>query len=174
MSDTFKIVIGNRAYSSWSLRGWLALAHTGAPFEEILLPLDTEEFRRRIGEYSPSRRVPVLIHGTLHIWDSLAIAEYLAEVFPEAGYWPANRSLRAYARSIACEMHAGFAALRRTLPMNCRAEGRRVALDAETKRDIARICDIWRTCRDQAGDGPWLLGRFGVRPRTRAGRCRSG
>jgi glutathione S-transferase len=156
------LVIGNRNYSSWSLRAWLFLAHSGLPFDTVRLSLDTEDFRRRIGEYSPSRRVPVLLHGPRRVWDSLAICEYVAET---AGCraWPDDDDARAFARAVSCEMHAGFAALRGELPMNCRARGRRVTPGADARRDIDRVCGIWREARDRfAAGGPWLFGDFTI------------
>ena len=115
MAD-FTIVLGNKNYSSWSLRGWLVLEASGADFAEVVIPLDRPETKAAIRAHSPSGRVPVLKHGELTLWDSLAIAEYLAERFPEAGLWPEDPELRAQARCIAAEMHAGFAALREHEP----------------------------------------------------------
>ncbi len=155
------IVIGNRNYSSWSLRGWLALRQTGRAFEEILVPLDRPETRAAIRRHSPSGRVPLLRHDGLRIWDSLAIAEFLAETYPAAGLWPEDAAARATARAVAAEMHAGFAALRRELPMDMRARvpGRRYG--EETARDIRRIREIWSECRTRFGaGGPFLFGRF--------------
>ncbi len=154
------LVIGNRNYSSWSLRAWLFSAHAGIPIDTLRLPLDTPEFRQRIGDYSPAGLVPVLIHGSLHVWDSLAICEYLAEVFSIANAWPEDVAARARARSLACEMHAGFPHLRRELPMNCRARDRRLVPSPAAQHDIDRIIDIWEA---QLGrDGPWLFGEFGI------------
>lgn len=157
------LVIGNRNYSSWSLRGWLALRKSGADFETLRLPLDTPEFRRGIERWSPSRRVPVLHHAGRIVWDSLAIAEYANEAFAAGALWPEDAGARAHARAAGCEMHAGFAALRAQMPMNCRARGRRVAGDAALARDIARVCALWRECRTQFGAaGPWLYGRWSI------------
>lgn len=159
-----RLVIGNYNYSSWSLRAWLALRHTGVDFQSVRLPLDTPEFEQRIGELSPTRRVPVLHHEGLVIWDTLAICEYLAERFPAAGLWPDAQSLRALARSACAEMHAGFAALRAALPLNCRARGRNVAYDDAVRADVERVCALWEQCRAASGDlaarGPWLFGTF--------------
>jgi len=155
------LVIGNRNYSSWSLRAWLFLASTGIPFETVRLPLDTDEFRRRIGDYSPAGRVPVLHHGAVRVWDSLAICEYIAETFEVAGAWPASPGPRAMARSISCEMHAGFPALRRELPMNCRARDRHVDTSAMARGDIRRVIEIWEQSLS-ASCGPWLFGEFGI------------
>ena len=114
------IVLGNKNYSSWSLRGWLAVKRSGADFDEVVIPLYRGDYMDEIRRYSPSGRVPVLHHGEVVVWDSLAIGEYLAEMFPEAGLWPADRDARAVARAVSAEMHAGFAALRDHLPMNIR------------------------------------------------------
>lgn len=155
------LVIGNYNYSSWSLRAWLVAKASGLAFEVLRLPLDTPEFARRIGEYSPSDCVPVLQHAGTVIWDSLAIAEYLAERFPEAGLWPKDSAARAAARSISAEMHAGFAALRRQMPMNCRATGRRVERSQALERDIDRIVEIWGDALTSYG-GPFLFGDFSI------------
>lgn len=157
------LVIGNRNYSSWSLRAWFFLARSGVPCETLRLPLDTPEFRRRIGDFSPSGRVPVLIDGECRVWDSLAICEYAAERWPGADGWPPTPAARACARSISCEMHAGFAALRAELPFNCRARGRRVTPGPAARRDIERVLAIWRDARRRfGGGGPWLFGEFGI------------
>jgi len=155
------LVIGNRNYSSWSLRAWLALRHAGAAFEEVRIPLDTPTTREEILEHSPAGKVPVLHDGGLTVWESLAICEYLAERFPEAKLWPEGREARAIARAVSAEMHAGFARLRNAMPMNCRAplagKGRAPGVDA----DIARITAIWRDCRTRFGaGGPFLFGAF--------------
>ncbi len=155
------LVIGNKNYSSWSLRAWLLLKHVGAPFSEVRIPLSTPQTRERIAVYSPSGLIPVLIDGSITVWDSLAICEHLAERFPASCGWPTEQRARAVARSISAEMHAGFVALRGELPMNCRA--RRVGLvpSAAAQADIDRIITIWRTCREQFGcSGEWLFGTF--------------
>ena len=157
------LVIGNRNYSSWSLRAWLTLKRTGVEFEEIVIPLMRPESRDAILAHSPSGNVPLLRHGNDRVWDSLAIAEYLAERYPAAGLWPADAGPRAIARSVSAEMHAGFMSLRRALPMNLRAHlaGRRWAEDVEA--DIARIQEIWSTCRQRYGEGgPFLFGTFTI------------
>ena len=158
------LVIGNKNYSSWSLRPWLALRNAGIPFTERLLLLFDENWKEAIAAVSPSGRVPVLLHGERTIWETLAILEYAHELFPEAGLWPADRDARAMARAVANEMHAGFAALRTHMPMNLRR------LDLEGKGrgpgvadDIARICAIWRDCRGRYGaGGDFLFGAFGA------------
>lgn len=157
------LVIGNRNYSTWSLRPWLFLRHHEVDFQDMRLPLDTDEFRMRIREYSPSGRVPVLVHGERRIWDSLAICEYANETFTEGLGWPEDAAARAEARSVACEMHAGFNALRSELPMNCRALDRHVEPGAAARRDIVRVVDIWEQARKRYGyGGPWLYGRFSI------------
>ncbi|MEH6472867.1 MAG: glutathione S-transferase family protein [Halopseudomonas sp.] len=155
------LVIGNKNYSSWSLRSWLVLKHLGIHFNEVRLALDTDQFKQQIGQYSAACRVPVLIDGTLNIWDTLAICEYLAEDHPLL--WPDNRQQRALARAYVSEMHSGFNALRSELPMNCRANQRQVEISAATRADIDRIEQIWQQCTDaKTQHGPWLFGRFGI------------
>jgi len=157
-----QLIIGNKNYSSWSLRPWYLMRRTGIDFDETCLRFGVD-FAARIGEYSGARRVPVLIDGDRHVWESLAICEYLAERFPEKRLWPADVGERAWARSIAAEMHAGFGALRDALPMNCRAADRRVEIGADVARDIERIQAVWRECRETFADaGPWLFGAFSV------------
>lgn len=156
-----KLYIGNRNYSSWSLRAWLLLAEAGIDFDEERIPLDTREFEERIGAISPARRVPVLVLDGAPVWDSLAIAETVAERWPDKGLWPADPEPRAHARSISAEMHSGFTALRSQMPMNCRAMGRKVPLSPELKADMDRIFAIWSECAARSGGG-WLYGRFGV------------
>ena len=163
MQETLQLVIGNKNYSSWSLRAWLCLEQAGIPFEEIRLPLFTEQWKREIARHSPSGKVPVLRHGQRRLWDSLAIGEYLHETFSAAPGWPADPDARAVARSVSAEMHSGFQALRDRLPMNCRRRfpGFRPPSDAE--QDVRRICAIWRQCRAAFGaDGPWLFGQFSI------------
>jgi glutathione S-transferase len=160
MSDLL-LTIGNKNYSSWSLRPWLLLKHLGLPFGERLIPLDTPEFARDVGALSPTRRVPVLQHGPLLIWDSLAICEYACELAGRG--WPADRAARAVARAACAEMHAGFSILRSQWPMNARATGRRTAPNPERTADVARIEDLWADCRNRFGTaGPWLFGEFSV------------
>ena len=161
--DKVTLVIGNKNYSSWSLRAWLALRKAGIEFEERRLPLDTEQFAEDIGEYSPSAKVPALQDGSHSIWDSLAICEYVNERWASGELWPQQLQQRARARAISAEMHAGFPALRQQMPMNCRANNRRVPMNAELQQDISRIMDIWRECREAAaGSGPWLFGSFSI------------
>jgi glutathione S-transferase len=156
-----RLVIGTKNYSSWSLRAWILMKHLDLEFEEIRLPLYTSEFTDQIGRYSPAGRVPVLVDGDLHVWDTLAIAEYLAELTTRG--WPVERTARARARAISAEMHAGFQALREACPFNARARGRRVAESAELRANIERIDTIWRECREQFGrGGPWLFGDYSI------------
>lgn len=157
------LVIGNKNYSSWSLRPWLLLRHFGLDFEEVMLPLDTPEYCRRIPEYSPTGRVPVLIAGDETVWDSLAICEVANERWLGDRGWPREPRARAAARSASAEMHAGFAALRRQLPMDCRRQPGARHWDEEAERDIARIQQLWRQLREAHGDGEgFLCGDFGI------------
>lgn len=158
----FTIIIGNKAYSSWSLRGWLLAQRSGGRVTEHQLWLDTPEFPKQIKELSPSGLVPVLRHGDLSITDSLAIGEYLAELCPQARLWPENRKVRAFARSISCELHSGFAGIRQALPFNCRASGRQVALSTAVQKEIQRVLQIWSQCPMASGEGPWLFGHFTI------------
>ncbi|HEX3499002.1 MAG TPA: glutathione S-transferase family protein [Stellaceae bacterium] len=155
------IYLGNKNYSSWSLRPWLALKQTGAEFAEELIPLSEANTRSTILRYSPSGRVPALTHGGLTVWDSLAICEYLAETFPAAQLWPADLAARAVARAVSAEMHSGFAALRNHLPMNMRSSFPNRGVTPEVQADINRITAIWRDCRKRFGEGgPFLFGGF--------------
>ncbi len=157
------IYLGNKNYSSWSLRGWLMLSMSGLAFEEVVIPLDQPDTTETILKYSPSGRVPALAHGDLRIWDSLAIGEYLAEICPKEGLWPKARPARARARSVSAEMHAGFAALREALPMNVRRSFPGHAYGQDVQAEINRITAIWRDCRNQYGeDGPFLFGDPGI------------
>ncbi|TLY48388.1 MAG: glutathione S-transferase family protein [Gammaproteobacteria bacterium] len=157
------LVIGNKNYSSWSLRPWLLLKQFGVAFDEIKLPLDTPEFYARLQQYSPAGRVPVLVDGALSVWDSLAICEYVNEQYLEGRGLPADRVSRARARAISAEMHAGFCALRDALPVNCCKRAPTPALDADVQRDIARIRAIWCEARTQhAQQGAFLFGEFSI------------
>lgn len=156
-----KLVIANRNYSSWSFRAWLALDCAGAEFEEELIPLGQPDTAERILAVSPSGRVPVLMDGPVVVWDSLAIAEHLAERFPDAGLWPGDAVARGRARSVCAEMHAGFQALRSRMPMNMRRVSSGVERPAELDGDIRRVQELWREALDRWG-GPYLLGAFGL------------
>lgn len=158
------LVIGNKNYSSWSLRPWLLLSHHGVAFTERRLLLDTPEFHAQVAQWSPSGRVPALHDGDLVVWDSLAICEYANERWLEGSGWPADLALRALARCAAAEMHSGFGALRSQLPMNFRRQPRQPHWDAAASADIARVQALWRDLRARAGSaGPYLCGdHFGI------------
>jgi glutathione S-transferase len=161
---TLKLVIGNKNYSSWSMRPWLALRANNIVFEEIFIPLYTgDDSKQRIQAFTHSGKVPALIDGDVTIWDSLAIIEYVAERFPQARLWPEDRAARAHARSISAEMHSGFMALRNECGMNLHRPIRAVALSADARANIARIQQIWSECRERYGrSGPFLFGDFGA------------
>jgi len=155
------LTIGNKAYSSWSMRPWLALKASGLPFDETVLCLFTEETNAWLAANSPNRKVPLLRHGDLRIWDSLAIIEYLAELAPESGLWPKDSKARAIARSVSAEMHSGFQALRQHLGMNVRRTYPGFAVPADAQADIDRVQAIWAECRKTYGaGGPFLFGAF--------------
>jgi glutathione S-transferase len=163
------LVIGNKNYSPWSLRAWLLMRVFDVPFRELKLPLDTPEFEARIGEYSPSRRVPALIDGDVRLWDSLAIAEYANERWLGGRGWPAGMQARAFARAISAEMHAGFTALRQALPFNCRKRAETPVLSADAAADVARVLAIWNEARRRFGaGGPFLFGAFTIADATYA------
>jgi glutathione S-transferase len=155
------LIIGNKNYSSWSFRPWIALKATGIAFEERLIPLNDPEFKRAIAPVSQNGKVPALDDDGVHVWESLAILEYLAEKFPQAGLWPAAPPARAHARAVAAEMHGGFAALRNECPMNFWRPVKRRELSTDALADVARIDAMWRECRTRYG-GPFLFGRFGA------------
>lgn len=157
-----KLIIGDYNYSSWSMRGWLAAKAAGMPFETERVWLREADTAARIAQYSPSGRVPCLVDGDLAIWDSLAIAEYLAERV--AGLWPTDVKARAVARAVSAEMHSGFTALRTHMSMNLRKNYAGHGRTSEVMTDIARIEDIWRTCRQRFGEatGPYLFGAWSI------------
>jgi glutathione S-transferase len=159
-----KLVIGNKNYSSWSMRPWLALRANDIPFDEIFVPLYTGEAdKQRILDVTPSGKVPVLVDGDITVWDSLAIIEYLAERFPEKQLWPQDTAQRAHARSISAEMHSSFAALRNECGMNLHRPVGAVELSADARANVARIQDIWAECRERHAEaGPFLFGAFGA------------
>ena len=155
------LVIGNKNYSSWSLRAWLMLKHAKVDFDELRIPLFVPGAKEKLLAYSPAGMVPVYREGELIVWDTLAIGEYLYETHP--ALWPADRAARARARSVSAEMHSGFVPLRKSMPMNIRAQGRRVSGSAELEADIARVKTIWRELRKQyAAAGPWLFGQYSI------------
>ena len=157
-----KLVIGNKNYSSWSMRPWVAMTAFGIPFEEVRISLGRPETSSLIARHSAAGRVPVLVAGETTIWDSLAICEYLAEQFPDKGLWPHDVAARAIARSICAEMHSGFTGLRTAMWMNIRAnfpgKGRTPAAQA----DIARVCEIWEDCLARSGQHGFLFGDFSI------------
>jgi glutathione S-transferase len=157
------LVIGNKNYSSWSFRPWLAMKVAGIAFDETVISLEAKDFKARVMAVSGAGKVPVLIDGETRVWESLAILEYLAEKFPAAALWPKGEGARAQARAVAAEMHAGFVSLRRLLPMNVWRPVKVRALDDGSKTDLARIETIWRDCRTRYGAaGPFLFGAFGA------------
>lgn len=158
-----RLVIGNKNYSSWSLRAWLLLSEAGIEFDEQRIPMDTATFKEDIAAISPACRVPVLILDDQPVWDTLAIAETVAERWPDKGLWPDDAAARAHARSVSAEMHSGFATLREAMPMNCRAMGRKVALPDALTADMERVVEIWVDCHNRYGDqGRWLFGQFSI------------
>ena len=160
---TLTLVIGNKNYSSWSMRPWLALRANHIAFEEVFIPLYTDDpaDKQRILDFSRAGKVPALVDGDITVWDSLAIIEYLAERFPEARLWPEDRAMRAHARSISAEMHSGFVPLRSECGMNLHRPVGPIALSAEAKANVARVEEIWRDCRQRYGKGgPYLFGAF--------------
>jgi glutathione S-transferase len=156
------LVIGNKNYSSWSMRPWVALKAANIAFDEVFIPLYTGEAdKQKILSFSHAGKVPVLIDGDVTVWDSLAIIEYAAERFPEANLWPQDRASRAHARSVSAEMHSGFAALREECGMNLHRSVGAKALSAGATADIARIQAMWTECRERYGKlGPYLFGAF--------------
>lgn len=155
------LIIANKNYSSWSLRPWLAMTMAGLEFDETLILLDAPDTKKQIAGHSKAGRVPILRHGKVIIWETLAILEYLAETFPEKNLWPPAKAARAMARAVSNEMHAGFSSLRIACPMNLRRPPKPIALSEEIKADIARIEDIWRDCRQAYGKGgEFLFGSF--------------
>ena len=157
-----KLVIGNKNYSSWSMRPWVALKGAGIAFEEVIIPLYTGAAdKQRILDVTPSGKVPALIDGDVTVWDSLAIIEYAAERFPEAKLWPENAAHRAHARSVSAEMHSGFMPLRNECGMNLHRPVKAKALSDDAKANIARIDEICSSCRARYGAaGPYLFGAF--------------
>ncbi len=166
MAD-YTVVIGNKNYSSWSLRGWLMARIANIEFDEVVIPLDLPETAASIRKHSPSGKVPVLLHRGLAVWESLSIAEYLNDLKPEAGLWPAAVAARAHARSVSAEMHAGFSDLRSNMPMNIRSSYKGKGMTPGVRADIERITGLWRDCRKRfAGAAPkdngFLFGAIGA------------
>jgi glutathione S-transferase len=157
------IIIGNKTYSSWSMRAWLALELCGVPYEEIVIALDRPETASKIAAHSPSGRVPALRHDGVHVWDSLAIVEYLAETFPAAKLWPTDRAARAHARAMCAEMHAGFTTMREQMTMHLKRAPAPVLRNPALDADVARVQAMWRDClarfgRSEGAEG-FLFGR---------------
>jgi glutathione S-transferase len=156
-----KLVIGNKNYSSWSFRPWIAMKVAGIAFDEEMISLYVEGSREQILKASPGGKVPILIDGETHVWESLAILEYLAEKFPNAGLWPANRQARAHGRAISTEMHAGFVALREECGMSFWRPPAKRSLSAAAQANVARVQQIWTDARTKYGaGGPFLFGEF--------------
>jgi glutathione S-transferase len=158
-----QLIIGNKNYSSWSFRPWIAMKVAGIPFDEEVISLDGKDFKERVTRISGTGKVPALADGQVQIWESLAILEYLAEKFPDARLWPAEPAARAHARAIAAEMHAGFVPLRRALPMNMWRPVMLRELAPDVQSNVRRIEAIWTDCRTRFGaSGAFLFGSFGA------------
>ena len=160
-----KLIIGNKNYSSWSMRPWIAMKMANIPFEETVISLDAPNFKQVVGPVSGTGKVPVLIDGDVRVWELLAILEYLAEKFPGAALWPSDSGARALARTVSNEMHAGFVPLRRLMPMNMWRPVKKRELTVEAAANVKRIETIWAECRTRYGEksgGSFLFGRFGA------------
>ncbi len=169
MAMSLTLVIGNKNYSSWSMRPWVLLKQFGIPFEEIMLKFESAEWDTRIASLTPARKVPTLWDGeagantSIAVWDTMAIAEYIAEKFPQHAIWPADKAARAMARSISAEMHSSFQSLRSNMPMNIRSNHAGKGLNVNVAADIARIEAIWLDARERFGTrtgAPFLFGGF--------------
>lgn len=157
------LYIGNKNLSSWSLRPWVLMRQADIAFEEKIIRLDNPKERETLSQYSPSGLVPALVNDGQTIWDSLAISEYLNDLYPEKNLWPTDHGTRAVARCISAEMHAGFSSLRQLWPMNYSRNAMSHLCPPPVQRDIDRVCDIWTMCRKRfAGDGPFLFGHFTI------------
>src|SRR5262245_27939707 len=157
------LMLGNKNYSSWSFRPWIAMRNAGIPFSETVISLNAPEFKPQVTKISGTGKVPALADGDVHVWESLAILEYLAEKFPDAKLWPADASARAHARAIASEMHAGFVPLRRHCPMNMWRPVKPRELPPDVATNVRRIDAMWTECRARHGKtGPFLFGTFGA------------
>ncbi len=156
-----KLVIGNKNYSSWSMRPWIAMKQIGLVFEEVVIPMNQPETRARMLEHSPTGLVPTLIDGEVTIFETIAILEYLHDKHPDAGLWPRDIAVRAHARAISAEMHAGFAAFRRDCPMNIRRPVRKHLPSPEAQAQAMRVDALWTHARQTYGaGGPFLFGSF--------------
>jgi glutathione S-transferase len=157
------LFIGNKNYSSWSMRPWIAMKVAGIPFEETVISLNAPDFKPRLLAVSGTGKVPALVDGDVKVWESLAILEYLAEKFPDAGLWPKDIAARAHARVVATEMHGGFIPLRKLMPMNMWRPVMKRELTPDAAVNVARIETMWADCRARYGaGGPFLFGRFGA------------
>lgn len=156
------LVIGNKAYSSWSLRPWIAMKAQGLAFRETVVPLQQPDTTEQIKKFSGAAKVPVLIHGAITVWESLAILDYLADTFPDKAWWPGDKPARAQARAVSAEMHAGFSNLRSHMSMNVRQSVPNKSRPEGVNADIARIDELWKECRGRFGgeSGPFLFGAF--------------
>ena len=161
-TNPLKLVIGDKRFSSWSMRPWLVLKAFGIPFEEIRIALDRHDTSLRISQYSAAGRVPVLLASEIAVWDSLAICEYLDEQFPEKAMWPTDVAARAMARSVCAEMHSGFTGMRSAMSMHIGADLRGQGHTTEAQSDIGRICEIWETCLAHFGHHQFLFGDFSI------------
>jgi len=161
-----KLILGNKNYSSWSFRPWIAMKQIGLDFEEVVIPMNQPDTRARMLEHSPTGLVPTLIDGDASVFETIAILEYLNDRFPDAGLWPTDVAVRAHARAISAEMHAGFAALRRDCPMNMRRPVRTHIPSPDGRKDAARVDALWTDARvrfgqsSENGGGPFLFGGF--------------
>ncbi len=159
----YTLIIGNKNYSSWSLRPWLWMKHVGLDFTEKRIALFEENTDELLSPYFSDYKVPILLDGELTVWDSLAILEYLAEKHPDKHGWPEDERARAVARSVSAEMHSGFARLRAALPMNCRRRFDDFPVSYDVLKEIQRVQAIWAYCRKKFGEnGPWLFGDFSI------------
>jgi glutathione S-transferase len=160
---TLQLFIGNKNYSSWSMRPWIAMKVAGIPFEETVISLNAPDFKPRLLTVSGTGKVPTLVDGDVRVWESLAILEYLAEKFPDAGLWPKDKAARAHARVVATEMHGGFIPLRRLMPMNMWRPVIKRELTPDAAANVTRIEQMWADCRARNGkNGPFLFGGFGA------------
>ena len=166
---SLRLIIGNKNYSSWSMRPWVLLKQFGIPFEEVMLKFESSEWNERIAHLAPTRKVPTLWDGepgasnSIAVWETIAIIEYIADRFPHFDIWPKDVAARAFARAIAAEMHAGFQALRNSMPMNIRSKHAGKGMQAGVAEDIARVEAIWDGARERFGsrtDSPFLFGQF--------------
>jgi glutathione S-transferase len=157
------LIIGNKNYSSWSFRPWIAMKTADIAFDEVVVSLDAPDFKARLAPHSGTGKVPALVDGTVNVWESLAILEYLSDKFPAKQLWPDDPAARAHARAIAAEMHAGFVPLRQRCPMNMWRPVTKPDLPDEVAANVRRIDALWTDCRERFGaGGPFLFGRFGA------------